>query len=85
MDDIRITPRILFLIFIFFVFYLYLNDKISNPTFKEYVNKVTEPLIGNSTSHTFLNLLNENVNLISATISSSSVYLLYNLPVIFDT
>ena len=80
-DSINLTPKIVFFVILFFGLYVFITDKASKPSFKAYVYQMLTPMLGNSSNHTMITVLNDYTHTFSTLFSSFTVTMLGNLPV----
>lgn len=81
--SVRVSYRFILILASFLFMSFYIHKTISKPEFKGYfINKVAHSVLGNSSNHTFIKMLDENSKLLSAGISSSFIAIISGLPVI---
>ena len=81
--SVQISTRLILFVIAFLVLYFYLSDKIKQPDFKEAATKYLEPIMGNNKTHSLFNLIENYSNTFAATLASSSITFVANLPVRF--
>ena len=77
----EISTRAIILFVVTGLLYVYLVDTFKKSTFQTKVKYILNNTIGNSTSNTILNLIDNTTNTMAAVVSVSSMSLLSSIPV----